>query len=252
MIANLTELTTKISSLTNTQIKWVEDIVHQFSMPYKYERHSTSDLMSETILYDFGDMIRLHHCLSKGAFSKDKFEYVMERAFKRAGISAQLAPRGNAGHDITIRGERFSLKSQADATIKDDRIHISKFMELGKGKWENESDLIGLRDRFFEHMEKYDRILTLRALKPLDGQLRYELVEIPKPLLLEAENGELKMRHDSTQNPKPGSCHVYDENGIQKYQLYFDGGSERKLQIQHIRKEFCVVHGTWQFVVTPL
>ncbi|MNW42877.1 hypothetical protein D3C74_200610 [compost metagenome] len=240
------------TQLTDTQIKWLEDISHQFIKPYVFKKFISSDLISETILYDFGDMIRLHHCLSKAAFSKDKFEFVMERAFSRAGIEASLAPRGNPGHDLTINGEKFSLKSEASASIKEDKLHISKFMELGKGKWETEEDLVGLRDRFFDHMKKYDRILTLRALKPKDNQLRYELVEIPKNLLLESLNGTLSMQHDSSQNPKPGNCHVIDSDGTLKFQLYFDGGSERKLQIKHIRKEYCIVHAEWSFEVSIL
>ena len=32
-----------------------------------------------------------------------------------------------------------------------------------------------------------------------------------------------------------------------KYQLYFDGGTERKLQIKNLRKDLCTVHATWVF-----
>ncbi|SEL78834.1 hypothetical protein [Paenibacillus sp. OK003] len=240
------------TKLTDTQIKWLEDISHQFIKPYTFKKLESSDLLSETILYDIGDMIRLHHCLSMASFSKDKFEFVMQRAFSRAGIEAHLAPRGNPGHDITINKERFSLKSEASAKIREDKLHISKFMELGKGKWENEKDLEGLRERFFAHMEKYDRILSLRSLQPKNNQMRYELVEIPKSLLLESRYGILNMKYDSSQNPKPGSCQVLDNDGNLKYQLYFDGGTERKLQIQHIRKDCCIVHGEWSFEVSVL
>ncbi len=31
------------------------------------------------------------------------------------------------------------------------------------------------------------------------------------------------------------------------FQLYFDGGTERKLQIKHLLKSLCVVHAEWKF-----
>lgn len=51
----------------------------------------------------------------------------------------------------------------------------------------------------------------------------------------------------SKQTPKPGYCHVNDVNGNEKFQLYFDGGTERKLQIKNLDKGFCVVHAEWEF-----
>ena len=38
-----------------------------------------------------------------------------------------------------------------------------------------------------------------------------------------------------------------DADGNIKFQLYFDGGTERKLQIKHLRKDLCVVHAQWEF-----
>jgi type II restriction enzyme len=73
---------------------------------------------------------------------------------------------------------------------------------------------------------------------------RYELVEIPKSLLAKAEHAECKLIEDSTQTPKPGRA-VVTENGVRLFDLYFDGGTERKLQIQSIDKRQCVVHAQW-------
>jgi type II restriction enzyme len=76
---------------------------------------------------------------------------------------------------------------------------------------------------------------------------RYELVEIPKSLLMEAERGTLVMMEKSRQTPKPGYCHVTNELGGTKFDLYFDGGTERKLQIKNLDKSLCPVHATWSF-----
>ena len=124
-------------------------------------------------------------------------------------------------------------------------------MELGKGQWgDNLQDLEGLRDNFFHHMRSYERILTLRKLRDPNLSI-YELVEIPKTLLLEATTGALEMKMSSRQFPKPGYCTVNDATGKVRFQLYFDGGTERKLQIKHINKALCFVHATWRFEREP-
>jgi len=111
-----------------------------------------------------------------------------------------------------------------------------------------ENDLTGLREQFFFHMLSYDRILSLRRLPTKEKLVcHYELVEIPKSLLEEAKNGRLVMVQKSRQTPKPGYCYVNDKNGKEKFQLYFDGGTERKLQIKNLDKSFCIVHAEWRF-----
>jgi type II restriction enzyme len=101
-------------------------------------------------------------------------------------------------------------------------------------------------------MRSYERILQLRRLKNTPTLQEYELVEIPKGLLLQADHGEFKMMQESTQNPKPGTCTVYSPDGRVAYDLYFDGGTERKLQVRHLRKELCMVHAVWGIKRIPL
>jgi hypothetical protein len=137
----------------------------------------------------------------------------------------------------------ISLKTEAAKNIKENIIHISKWMELGKGAW----DLPLLRDLFLGHMEKYERIFTLRCLSADPAKVHYELVEIPKSLMLEAKYCDLQVSENSRQLPKPGYGYVYDEKKELKFSLYFDGGTERKLQIKGLRKDLCIVHATWIF-----
>ena len=111
---------------------------------------------------------------------------------------------------------------------------------------------MGLRDQFFRHMRSYERILQLRRVTNRKTLQEYELVEIPKMLLLQAETGVLKMMHASRQTPKPGTCRVVDASGQLLFELYFDGGTERKLQIRHLAKRNCVVHGVWGIKRIPL
>lgn len=237
-----------LPTFSDSQIDWLESVIRRFELVHSYTHHK-SNLVNNKMLASFGDALLIHHSLSREPLSKDRFEYMLERSALLSGKQARIAKRGNPGHDLTIDNEKFSLKTQADASIRVDTIHISKFMELGHGKWGNDpKDLGGLRDQYLDHMKQYDRILTLRTLGRPPDPWFYELVEIPKTLLREAQSGKIEMRLDSKQSPKPGYCTVVDEKGNTKFQLYFDGGSERKLQIKGLRKELCIVHATWRIV----
>lgn len=259
-----------LSTLTESQLKWIEAICGQFELKSTDRREEDSDIIDETVLESISDLIKVHHAFSRQALSKDRFEYALEGAVKVSNRRAELAPRGNAGHDITIDNARFSLKTEAAAGSKEDAIHISKFMELGKGDWTLED----LRDKMLAHMGRYERILVFRYLpqkKSKDVVIahRYELVEIPKELLMRAMTAQLIVCRNSTQSPKPGygivfsndeSRSLIDEDAFlaarhknifgQALSLYFDGGTERKLQIKHLDKKYCRMHATWSFPVS--
>jgi len=244
-------LISRIPHLTNGQLYWLDRVVEVFENPHEFDILDLG-LLDEETLHNFGDALRIHHTFSVEPFSKDKFEYVLERVLLQSGHDARLAPKGNRGHDITIDGKTVSLKTQADRNIRDDKIWISKFMELGQGEWgEHPDDLIRLREAFLRHLASYEKIFTLRALRRAPNW-HYELVEIPKSLMLAAKGGELEMKFNSRQYPKPGYCHVRSPDGEHIYQLYFDGGTERKLQVKNLSKSHCIVHAAWRFTVRPV
>lgn len=244
----ISEIIEALRRLTPAQQQWIKSTIHAFGAACQFDRASDSDVVTNAVLSSLGDRLLSHHASSRQALSKDRFEFAFEAVLNASGITTQLVKsRTNRGHDITIRGIPVSLKTEAAANIKDESIHVSKWMELGRGEWK----LPLLLNLFLEHMQSYDRIFTLRRLKDDGDNIRYELVEIPKPLLLEAANCELEVRADSRQNPQPGYGYVKDANGQLKYSLYFDGGTERKLQIKHLRKDLCKVHATWVFASAP-
>jgi Type II site-specific deoxyribonuclease len=53
--------------------------------------------------------------------------------------------------------------------------------------------------------------------------------------------------HQSRQFPKPAYYDITDSSGASKFQLYFDAGGERKLQIKGLKKTYCLVHAGWRF-----
>lgn len=242
------ELLAALGRLTPSQQKWIQNTVMSFDIPHDFWRLETSDVIIPSVLEALGDRLISHHSSSRQALSKDRFEHALESALNSSNIHAELVKsRTNPGHDITINHVPVGLKSEAAANIRMDTIHISKWMELGKGEWKFEL----LLERFLNHLKNYERVFTLRCYRADAQSALYELVEIPKKLLLEAERCELSESTSSKQNPKPGYGKVKDASGSLKYQLYFDGGSERKLQIQHLKKSCCIVHARWEFGKGP-
>ena len=240
------ELASQIPALNAGQLHWVKRVVEVFRDKHDFSI-AESDLFDDETLINFGEAMRVHHSFSEEPFSKDKFEYVLVTVLTLSGQNADLAPKGNPGHDANLNGVKVSLKTQANKGIKENAIWVSKFMELGRGQWsDNPSDLEGLRNQFFSHMNNYDRILTLRCLSK-GPEWKYELVEIPKSLLARAKTGVLEMKHKSKQMPKPGYCYVNNDDGKKLFDLYFDGGTERKLQIKNLQKSACNIHAAWRF-----
>ena len=121
--------------LTPSQLDWVGAVIRQFHLPYEFHRKEDSDIVTPAVLEMLGDALRIHQAFSRQALSKDRFEFALEKSLNRAGIQARLVEnRTNRGHDITIRGVPVSLKTQADAGIRVDSLHISKFMELARDR----------------------------------------------------------------------------------------------------------------------
>jgi Type II site-specific deoxyribonuclease len=248
----IAHLVPKLKRLSQTKLDYVDSIVSALLGELAEERNKNSDIVSELFLEEFGVHLLAHHGTSTRPLTKEQFERAIERVARRSDRKAERAKAGNPGHDIDIDGVKYSLKTQADAGIKSGTLWISKFMELGKGAWTDKpGDLTGLLKQFVNHLKNYERILSLRAFSSeIGGKIawRYELVEIPKSLLLEAARGKLEMKLDSRQMPKPGYCTVVDRGGKVKFRLYFDAGGERKLQIKDLRIDLCTVHAEWSFM----
>lgn len=239
-----------IEQFPENRLHWLESVTDILNCPQRFVLHKQKFMHKDWSL-SFGDALMIHHAFSQEPFTKDKFEYALVSTANLVDIKADFAPRGNRGHDVVINNKKYSLKTQADKSIKEDSIWISKYMELGKGNWSDDPrQLVGLVLLFLNHLKESDKILILRCLSKAPNW-KYELVEVPKQLLERSKNGEIEMKIESKQMPKPGYCTVKDNSGLIDFQLYFDGGSERKLQIKSLRKSLCKVIGEWSFDPNP-
>ena len=117
----------EINSISLDQLQIIEKILYKFIVNTNLSfRDNTSDIVSDSFLYKFENLLRMHHCFSTESFTKDKFEYAMMAVSNSCGSLAELASKGNAGHDLLIKDQKFSLKTQADRNIHNDFIYISK------------------------------------------------------------------------------------------------------------------------------
>jgi len=134
-MARIELLAIALGELTEQQLRLIESVVTQFRRPFiTINRHCDSDIVDPRFPYDFGDVLRIHHCFSKEALSKDRFEYAL-----------------------------------------------------------------------------------------------------------------LEIQRKTKQETRPGYCRVKDAERELKFELYFDAGSERKLQIRHLRKDLCKENAQWVF-----
>jgi len=161
-VHDVKSLAKRIGNLSDGQLALLSSVVDTFEQPISFTRFEDSDVVCEDFLVAFGDILKLHHTLSDDYLDKHRFEAAMERVYQALGRDAERPGMCNPGHDLTVDGVAWSLKTQGDKSIKRDQLHISKFMELGKGKWKAKKDLHRLRDMFLEHMTGYSRILQLR------------------------------------------------------------------------------------------
>ncbi len=252
MTDRIDAIVARLNRLRPSQLTAIETAIASFEIPVAVWVNPDSNFATPEFGDAMADVLRAHHAASLEAFTKDKSEYAMVRIMSALGHRATKSPNTFPGDDFQIDDVRFSMKTQADGSINENELHISKFMELGKGDWNDEADLAALRDRMLAHMEHYERILDMRCLSNRKsgfrpGHYRYELVEIPKTLLALAHDADISMMWDSTQDPRPGYGRVLDAGGRQLFALYFDGGSERKLQIKKLLKSECTVHATWEW-----
>lgn len=178
---------------------------------------------------------KVHHASSDRAISKEAAEDALLEVLLSAGADAKLAPKNNPGHDMTIDGQRVSIKTQGDRTISDTKIKISKFMEAGAGAWPTTAEgFESLRLGFIDHLTRYERILMIRKLRRRDNH--YEILEIPKEVLMEVLEGEIVLAGND-------GAAIFSRNpdGSTRFKLLFDGGGVRKIGIHSLDKHLCTL-----------
>jgi len=214
-----------------------------------------SDILSPLFVDNFANRLLMHHATHYERFNKKAFEFAFQDSAIYAGRKSWIVTNStNPGADLVIDGVSFSLKTEAAESIRTSHITISKLMEA---RWirecANEVDFAReMTNRVTAHLEKYARIIMLRAFTISSTEVRYEMVEIPKDLLLRVRN--LKAADFSPRTTSGGSgANVYVEISGRKtkaFSVKLDGSVE-KVTISGLLASLCMTHGIWQVKTIP-
>ena len=189
-------------------------------------------------------LVRQHHLVyprlpPQGLY----FEHLAERAFVLTGaVEAQIARTApnQPEHDLVVGAHRISLKTETGLGTKPAAISITKLCTTERGPWTAES----LVPHVLRHLSRYDLMLMLRALwPPANGHIRYQLVDIPVPLLREIESVEFAPVGHRAGRRSLGGDYV-DPAGQVVYHVHFDG-ADGKCQLRNLRIDACRVLREW-------
>jgi hypothetical protein len=216
---------------------------------------SKSDILSPVFIEHFANRFRMHHATHSEKFNKKAFEFAFHSACLAAGRKSVIVnDPTNPGADVIVDGVPFSLKTEAAASIQDGHITISKLMEA---RWirectTRENFARETTRRVVAHLEKYARILMLRAFTVSRTEVRYDLVEIPRDLLLNIRGLTSADFEERTENGS-SRADVYIPRGTERTKAFtvrLDGSVE-KVTIAGLQTGLCVLHGSWQVKTVP-
>ncbi len=205
-----------------------------------------SDIATGAFVRDFGNRLLVHHATSEELLNKKSFEFAFVASSRAAGrVAARIASTEDNPHaDVVVDEVMYSLKTEAAASIRRDSITVSKLMEA---RWirecRNRADLVrGIQSKVVPHLESYQRIIILRVFSKTEGHVQYDLVEIPRDVLLEVRN--LGASDFSALNDNNSSRADIKRNRRALFALRLDGSVE-KVTIANLRVDACTVHATW-------
>ena len=244
------ELIQIISTLPQSQVDLLLEMVEAFTSPVEQTLLPTTDFVDSAFADQFCNRLRIHHATTAEKFKKKTFEYAFVEASRHGGHDAEITSSATmAGADVVRNGERFSLKTEASANISSDSITISKFSEA---RWIRECS--GPRDfcretqsRIPRHLDEYDRVVTLRAIDQETSRIRYDLVEIPTDVLRRIEVLTPQDFSEPTVNGS-SSADIRDSTGRRLFKLRLDGSVE-KVTISGLLIACCVTHASWTVAV---
>jgi Type II site-specific deoxyribonuclease len=204
-----------------------------------------SDLATTSFAENFSGRLLAYHAFHEQKLTKKTFEFVFCAASHAAGRKASITTNSvNAGADVTVDGVAFSLKTEGAHSMTKSEITVSKLMEA---RWirecrKPEDFAREVTTRVVEHLNEYERIITLRAFER-PKYFEYDLIEIPLKVLRSV--GRLKAVDFSQRTPNGGSSARVTYSGETAFTLRLDGSVE-KITVSGLRTSLCVHHATWR------
>lgn len=240
------ELIAVVRQLAPAQVQLLLNMAQAMSSGLTSTINPASDLLDAAAAATFANILLMHHANHREKFNKKGFEYAFVTATLASGKTAKLVTSTtNPGADVLVDGMAFSLKTEAAKSIRRDYIFISKLMEA---RWIRECQtpeafLQGVMQAVIPHLRQYQRILILRAFDLASAQVQYDLVEIPRDLLLAVtglQSADFKL-HTGRSGGSRADVLIA---GRKAFTLNLEGSVE-KVQIRGLDVARCILHGSW-------
>lgn len=244
-LTKLQKLLKASEGLDSGQIDLLVEMANALKQVIESKINPDSDVLTAHFTSVFSNRLKLYHATHAEKFKKKTFEYAFQQASIAAGRVATINPDSTyPGSDIVVDGVSFSLKTEAAKSINKHRIKISKFMEA---RWirdckSKRAFAKAIKTQIIPHLSNYERILVLRAFDTSDGRVKYDLIEVPKAILMQME--KLKEK-DFSPRTKNGSTVAFVKKGKETvFKLRLDGSVE-KVTIEQLLVKRCIFHGSW-------
>lgn len=263
-VTSITELSQKLSSLKfkSTQIQILADMADALAKTVLVHSDSADSIFGSLEFHKyFSNVLLIHHATNDDKFKKKAFEFAFRGACAAQGRKARItASQTDPGADVIVDGQKYSLKTEADAKISLRSIKISKLMEA---RWIRE--LSTQKDRgtipqqkITHHLKQYDRIVVLRAFDSTrtdnNRYVRYELWEIPKSVLELVTTLKIKDFTQPTVNnsftANVQTVKTVTEKSHNAFTLRMDGSVE-KVTINNLALKCCLRHVSWTIPLDP-
>lgn len=245
----LETLISEAKKLSPQAIDILLEMIAALNRPIDVNIEKDSDIATDEFVADFTGRLASYHAFNEQKLTKKTFEFIFKNACLAAGRQAEITQNSVfAGADVIVDGTSFSLKTEGAKSMNKNSIVISKLMEA---RWirdcQNAEELChAARERVVAHLQKYDRILVLRAFED-ESCFRYVLREVPPELLMKI--GQSSPTDFSPRTKNGSSRTTVFENGEKAFSLTLDGSVE-KITISGLSTALCKHHASWRVTKT--
>lgn len=234
-----------LEGLGGEEVKLLQGVADALRTKVEWEVSSQSDICSMAFVKAFESRLKIYHALNDEVLNKKTFEYAFANAARAAGHEASVTENSvNPGADVLVDGIAFSLKTEASGSIRPKKIKISKLMEA---RWirdcrTGQEFVDGVQKNVVTHLQKYQRIMILRAFKIGRNAFKYRLIEIPTRLLLLVQ--DVAAADFGPRSPNGSSRVAVFENNQRIFDLRLDGSVE-KITVEGLDEDQCLFHAEW-------
>lgn len=233
------------ASLSDSEDRTLREVLRVLREPVVEQILPGSDLVDRRFADEFRSRILLQHGLQGSSLFQDTFDAAFLKAAQASGkVAIGQDGETNRFWDLTLDGQKVSLKSSKAKNLSPSTLLISKLSEVA---WIQDCRSAKTRrDRTLALFEDYLRtVQRIFQLRYFTGKGLYELVEIPTGLIAPILDAPV-----SAFSAEGSNVGIPIGAGEFDMVVVLDR-SDAKITLRHIRKDKCIVHGTWQLNIPP-